>query len=494
MTAAEDRTRLIAGDVTSVRLVTEALDQIEADQPRINAYTHVARQLAIDAAQKIDDDRAAGRPVGVLAGLPVAVKDIFTTADMPTTCSSAMLRDYRAPTDAFAVAKIRAAGGVIVGKTNLDEFAMGASTETSAFGPTRNPIDPTLTPGGSSGGAAATVAAGHVGLSIGTDTGGSIRQPAAFCGVCGFKPTYGRVSRRGMIAFSSSLDTGGPIAATCDDLGILLTAMVGHDPADSTSINAVVDEFTRGVTPEDLTQLRVGVLRESIDHPALDNSIRGAVEKSLSELTDAGATLVDISLPTSPYWVPAYYVIAPCEASSNLSRYDGAHYGHRAVGEDGEPIDDLLTMYRRSRAEGFGREVKRRIMLGTFALSAGYVDAFYNQALRVRRLIRQDFDRAFEKVDVLIGPTTPTPPFAIGTKIDDPIAMYLCDLFTVGANLAGIPAMSLPAGVDAAGRPLAIQLQAPAMQDARLLRIGAALEQLLPWRRPARTPPAPPHP
>ena len=475
MTVADQRARLIAGETTSAQLVTEALDRIEADQPRINAYTHVARQSAVRAAGRIDGDRAAGRPVGLLAGLPVAIKDIFTTADMPTTCSSEMLRGYRPPADAFAVAKIRAAGGVVVGKTNLDEFAMGASTETSAFGPTRNPLNTDLTPGGSSGGAAATVAAGHVGLSIGTDTGGSIRQPAAFCGVCGFKPTYGRVSRRGMIAFSSSLDTGGPIAANCQDLGLMLTAMVGHDPADSTSINAVVDDFTHGVTPEPLSGLRVGVLRDAIDHPALAPSIAGALNIKLEELRGAGAELVDVHLTTSPYWVPAYYVIAPCEASSNLSRFGGAHYGHR-TGTEAEPVDELMAMYRRSRAEGFGREVKRRILLGTFALSAGYVDAFYNQALRVRRLIRRDFEAAFQTADVLIGPTTPSPPFAIGSKLEDPVAMYLCDQFTVGANLAGIPAMSLPAGSDDAGRPLAVQLQAPAMDDARLLRIGAALE------------------
>ena len=454
------------------------MDRIEADQPRINAYTHVDRDGALSAAAGIDAQRSAGEPVGELAGLPVAVKDIFCTADMPTTCSSQMLRGYRPPTDAFAVAQIRAACGVVVGKTNLDEFAMGASTETSAFGPTKNPVDTSLTPGGSSGGAAATVAAGHVGLSIGTDTGGSIRQPAAFCGVCGFKPTYGRVSRRGMIAFSSSLDTGGPIATCCEDLAMLYGVMAGFDERDSTCLDAPVDDFTTGLKPENLKGLRIGVLRESLDNESLDAEIRSGVMTVLDELQTAGATLVDVSLPTADHWVAAYYVIAPCEASSNLSRYDGVHYGHRATTDEG-PIDDLTQMYCSSRAEGFGREVKRRIMLGTFALSAGYVDAFYNQALKVRRLIRQDFDAAFQTADVLIGPTTPTPAFALGSKIDDPIAMYLCDRFTVGANLAGIPALSLPTAPGSDGRPRALQLQGPAMSDARVLRIGAAIERLL---------------
>ncbi|TWU59406.1 Glutamyl-tRNA(Gln) amidotransferase subunit A [Rubripirellula tenax] len=468
-----------AGEATAVEIAGAALDAIEASQPTINAFTHVDREAALSAAAAVDAKRAAGGRLGPLAGVPVAVKDVLCTRDMPTTCSSRMLKNFRPPYDAGVVERLRAADAVIVGKTNMDEFAMGASTENSAFGVTRNPWDTTRIPGGSSGGAAACVAAGTVPLSIGTDTGGSIRQPAAMCGVTGLKPTYGRVSRYGLIAFASSLDQVGPIGWSVPDVALMMQTIAGYDARDSTSLNLDISHYTEVLSSHDLRGLKIGILRESMDRDGVDDSVRQATLDAADVFQSIGAEMVEIDLPHNDYWVPTYYVIAPCEASSNLSRYDGAHYGHRTSDlSDSDKLGPLVTTYCRSRAEGFGDEVKRRIMVGTYALSEGYADQYYSQALKVRRLIKGDYDAAFSQVDLLLGPVTPTPAFPLGQKVDDPIQMYLCDLFTVGANLAGVPAISLPAGLDASGLPVAVQLQAPVLEESRLLFAGAAFQSV----------------
>lgn len=470
-----------SGEMTASEVVRRSLDRIDAIQPALNPFTHVARESALAQADQIDAWRRAGEKLGPLAGVPVAVKDVLCTADMPTTCSSRMLENFRPPYDSTVVQKLRAADAVIVGKTNMDEFAMGASTETSAFGITRNPWDPTRTPGGSSGGAAACVAAGCVPLSIGTDTGGSIRQPAAFCGITGLKPTYGRVSRYGLIAFASSLDQAGPMAWSVEDTAILLQAIAGFEPRDSTSLDRHVPDYVSAIQSRDVRGLKIGVIRDSLDSEGLDDEQRCAVNEAIDVFKSLGAKIVDVNLPNNAYSVPTYYVIAPCEASSNLSRYDGAHYGHRATNVDPKsPLGPLAATYCASREEGFGAEVKRRIMIGTYALSTGYYDAYYSKALKVRRLIRGDYDAAFSQVDLLLGPVTPTSAFALGAKLDDPIQMYLCDLFTVGANLAGIPAISIPGGHDAGGLPVGIQLQAPALEESRLLLAAAAFQQATP--------------
>jgi aspartyl-tRNA(Asn)/glutamyl-tRNA(Gln) amidotransferase subunit A len=470
------------GDATAVDIASAALDRIEAADGTINAFTHTNRESALAAAADVDRRRSAGESLGPLAGVPVAVKDVLCTRDMPTTCSSKMLKDFRPPYDAGVVEKLRAADAVIIGKTNMDEFAMGASTENSAFGVTRNPWDHSRIPGGSSGGAAACVAASMVPISLGTDTGGSIRQPAAMCGVTGLKPTYGRVSRYGLIAFASSLDQVGPIGWSVQDIAPLMQAIAGYDGRDSTSLDLEVGSYVQAAKGTDLTGIKIGLLRESIEAEGVDPAIKAAVKEAAKVFAAAGAEIIDINMPHSEYWVPTYYVIAPSEASSNLSRFDGAHYGHRAADievhthQGFSDLGPLVTTYCRSRAEGFGAEVKRRIMVGTYALSEGYADAYYNQALKVRRLIKGDFDAAFSQVDLLLGPVTPTAAFPLGSKVDDPIQMYLCDLFTTGANLAGIPALSLPAGKDADGLPIAIQLQAPALEEARLLFAGSAFQ------------------
>ncbi|TWT83061.1 Glutamyl-tRNA(Gln) amidotransferase subunit A [Planctomycetes bacterium CA13] len=465
------------GDLTAVEITEKSLSAIESSEKSINAFTHVAAEKAIETARRVDAKRAAGEPLGPLAGIPVAVKDVLCTSDMPTTCSSRMLKDFLPPYDATVVEKLRVADAVIIGKTNMDEFAMGASTETSAFGVTRNPWDTDRTPGGSSGGAAACVAAGNVPLSLGSDTGGSIRQPAAFCGITGLKPTYGRVSRYGLVAFASSLDQVGPMAWSVPDVALLLQAIAGFEPRDSTSLNQYVPNYSEILQTTDLRGLKIGILSESSETEALDPAIRKAVQDAGEVFRSCGAELVEVNLPHSEYWVPTYYVIAPCEASSNLSRYDGAHYGHRTESIDtGSEHGPLVSAYCRSRDEGFGAEVKRRIMVGTYALSEGYADKYYNQALKVRRLIKGDFDNAFTQCDLLLGPVTPSPAFRIGEKVDDPIQMYLCDLFTVGANLAGLPAISLPGGSDSKGLPIGIQLQAPVLEESRLLFAAGAFQ------------------
>ncbi|WP_044301240.1 Asp-tRNA(Asn)/Glu-tRNA(Gln) amidotransferase subunit GatA [Rhodopirellula sallentina] len=472
---------LESGDATAKEVTETALRAIGATEPTHKSYTHVSYDAALQAAAKVDEDRKAGRPLPPLAGLPVAIKDVLCTSDMPTTCSSNMLRNFTPPYDATVVAKLKQAGAIVIGKTNMDEFAMGASTETSAMGVTRNPWDTDRTPGGSSGGAAAAVASGTVPLSIGTDTGGSIRQPAAFCGITGLKPTYGRCSRYGLVAFASSLDQAGPMGWAVSDVAIGLQAMAGYDPADSTSVDHEVPDYRAAITDPDMKGVRIGVLRSAVDQEGVTPAIRTAFAEAEKVYRDLGAEIVEIDLEHSPYWVPTYYVIAPCEASSNLSRFDGAHYGYRhEAGASGEAAlentQPLEAMYRSSRAAGFGSEVKRRIMVGTYALSEGYYDAYYNQALKVRRLIRGDYDAAFEKVDLILGPVTPSPAFRLGENIDDPISMYLCDLFTVGANLAGVPAISLPGGTNDDGLPVGVQLQAPVMQECKLLAAGAAFQ------------------
>ena len=463
----------IARRQLSSREVTQAfLDRIAATDDSVRSFVRVDAPGALRQAEEVDRRLAAGELFGSpLAGVPIAIKDNLCTAQGVTSCASRMLEHFRAPYDATAVALLRRAGMVVLGKTNMDEFAMGSSTENSSLGLTRNPWASDRAPGGSSGGSAACVAAAQTPLSLGSDTGGSIRQPASLCGVCGLKPTYGRVSRYGLVAFASSLDQIGPMAGRCEDLAAALQAIAGHDPRDSTSIPQPTEDYVAAIQrpPE---RLRVGVLQDLLEGNGIGEATRANVEAAVDLLKANGAEIVPVRLPHARYGIPTYYIIASSEASSNLSRYSGAHYGYRAATAGrggGEPVTDMMC---RTRSEGFGAEVKRRIMLGTYTLSAGYYDAYYLKALKVRRLIRGDYDAAFQKVDVLLGPTTPGTAFPLGSKSGDPIAMYLEDLFTVGANLAGIPALSVPSGFDATGLPTAIQLQAPVLAEARLLQCG----------------------
>jgi aspartyl-tRNA(Asn)/glutamyl-tRNA(Gln) amidotransferase subunit A len=470
--------RLAAGELSSREVTRFFLDRIERLQPSIRAYISWDGELALEAADRVDRRRASGETLSPLAGIPISLKDILCTTDSKTTCGSRILEDYRSPYDAHLVSKLREAGLVILGKTNLDEFAMGGSTETGFLGPTYNPWDLARTCGGSSGGSAASVAAAMAAVSIGTDTGGSIRQPAAFCGVCGLKPTYGRVSRYGLIAYASSLDQAGPFAHSIEELAWVLQIIAGHDPRDSTSLNVPVEDYSSAIS-KPFDGARIGVIREHLDGQGLDPEVRHAIEKAIAVYQSMGCEIVDISMPYTKYSIATYYIIAPSEASSNLARYDGAHYGFRAepsksgaTTRDGKSVSPLIEMYSQTRSQGFGPEVRRRIMLGTYTLSEGYFDAYYLKALKVRRLIRQDYDQAFEKVDVLLGPTTPTAAFRIGEKIDDPVQMYLEDLYTVGANLAGIPAISMPVGKTTSGLPIGIQLQGPPLSESRLLQIA----------------------
>ncbi|MFK7738300.1 MAG: Asp-tRNA(Asn)/Glu-tRNA(Gln) amidotransferase subunit GatA [Pirellulaceae bacterium] len=461
------------GELSSRQVTEYFMDRIAASDGRINAFTSKA-ESALEVATAVDERVAAGETLSPLAGVPIAVKDVLCTKGVATTCGSKMLENFVPPYESQATERLLQGGLVPVGKTNMDEFAMGGSTETSFFGPTANPRDLSRTPGGSSGGAAAALAAGMAPLSVGSDTGGSVRQPAAFCGVCGLKPTYGRISRYGLVAFASSLDQVGPLANHVEDLAALLQIMAGHDPRDSTSLDAPVPGYSSGLSGG-VQGLRVGLVRSQLEHEALEPSIRQGVEKAIDSLVSLGAKIVDIELPHNEYAVPAYYVVAPCEASGNLERYEGVHYGHRASSPyaSDSPLESMMA---RSRTEGFGDEVKRRIMLGTFALSSGYYDAYYKKALQVRRLIAGDYQQAFESVDVLVGPVTPTTAYPLGDRKDDPVRMYLGDLFTVGANLAGIPALSIPAGYDSEGLPLAVQLQGPALSEDRLLRVAYSLQ------------------
>lgn len=505
LTAAELFAQLSARKVSAREAAAAYLDRIAACDGKVGAFLRVDRDAALAQAEAIDRRRAEGEPLGRLAGLPVAVKDVLCTRDEPTTCASRMLQQFRPPYDATVIARLKQADAVLIGKTNMDEFAMGGSTENSAFQITRNPWDLDRIPGGSSGGAAACVAAQMAPLSIGSDTGGSIREPAGLCGVTGLKPTYGRVSRYGLVAFASSLDQIGPLAWTVEDAALLLEVLAGHDPCDSTSIDRPVPPYSRTVR-QPLENLRIGLVREHFGE-GLDGEVEAAVREAVRVYESLGATVQWVSLPHSKYAVATYYIIAPCEASSNLARYDGVHYGYRTdekaiaaeldaerkavlkSGKNPAELDNaLVRMYRRTRAEGFGPEVKRRIMLGTYALSAGYYDAYYLKALKVRRLIRQDFDRAFEEVDLIAGPVAPATAFAIGAKVDDPLAMYLFDLYTVSTNLAGIAGISVPCGFDAQGLPIGMQLQAPPFEEQRLLRGAQMYQHATDWhaRRPKK--------
>jgi aspartyl-tRNA(Asn)/glutamyl-tRNA(Gln) amidotransferase subunit A len=472
LTLIELRDAIAAGRVTAEAATQAYLDRIDRLDPQLGCYTQVFHERAMRQARDVD----AGTRRGPLAGVPLAIKDLLCIDFGRTTCSSKMLEHFEAPYTATAVARLEAAGAVILGKTNMDEFAMGSSTENSALQKTRNPWDTDRVPGGSSGGAAAAMAAGLCAGALGTDTGGSIRQPAAYCGVVGFKPTYGRVSRWGLVAFASSLDQIGPITRTVADAALLTAVMAGHDPLDSTSVDQPTSDLHEAIDapPADGSGLRIGLGRQYLsdrNEPAVADAVRQAVEiyKSL------GATIVEVDLPHTAYGIPVYYLVATAEASSNLARYDGVHYGHRAAA-----ADDLADLYAASRAQGFGPEVKRRIMLGTYALSSGYYDAYYLRALKVRRLIKGDFDAAFEQCDAILCPTTATSAFRFGDKIDDPLAMYLNDVYTVPASLAGLPAISLPAGfaqTDGSRLPVGVQLIAPAFAEGRLLAIARALEQ-----------------
>jgi aspartyl-tRNA(Asn)/glutamyl-tRNA(Gln) amidotransferase subunit A len=469
VTALELAAAVRGGERTARDVVEEHLDAIATREGEIHAFNLVLADEARAAADAVDAAVAAGRDPGPLAGVPVALKDNLCTRGIPTTCSSRILEGWRPPYDATAVRRVVAAGGVPIGKTNLDEFAMGSSTENSAFGPTRNPLDPTRVPGGSSGGSAAAVAAGFAPLGLGSDTGGSIRQPAALCGVVGAKPTYGRVSRYGLIAFASSLDQIGPFARTVADAALLLETMWGHDANDSTSIPA-----TPGSLLADLDAgvegLRVGVVEELTDAQGVDGEVVAAVERAAGALEQAGAKVERVSVPSVVYGLSAYYLIAPAEASSNLARYDGVRYGLRVDG------DDVATMMARTREAGFGAEVKRRIMLGTYALSAGYYDAYYGQAQKVRTLIIREFARAYERFDVLLGPTSPTTAFPLGAKTENPLTMYLNDVCTIPSNLAGHPAVSVPFGAGADGLPIGVQVLADALAEPVMFRVARAIE------------------
>jgi aspartyl-tRNA(Asn)/glutamyl-tRNA(Gln) amidotransferase subunit A len=462
-------------EISSRELTQHYLDRISQKDASINAFIHVAAELAIARAKDIDERRTKGHSLGLLAGIPIAIKDILCTRDMPTTCGSRMLQDYLSPFDAEVITRIRSADMVMLGKTNLDEFAMGGSTETGFTGPCHNPWNTERTSGGSSGGSAACIAAGMAPVSIGTDTGGSIRQPAAYCGVCGLKPTYGRVSRYGLIAYASSLDQAGPFGQTVEDLALLLQVIAGHDARDSTSLSLPATDYPAALT-EPSQKMRVGIVPSHLESPGLDPEIRQHLINTIDIFRNLGHEMIELDMPHQQYAIPTYYIVAPSEASSNLSRYDGAHYGFRAPLSGTEIGDDspLVAMYKRSRSLGLGIEVKRRIMLGTYTLSAGYYDAYYLKALKVRRLIRNDYDAAFQKVDVIVGPTTPTTAFQLGEKINDPVQMYLEDLFTVGANLAGIPAISIPSGLHSNGLPIGIQLQAAPLAEAKLLSVAHA--------------------
>jgi aspartyl-tRNA(Asn)/glutamyl-tRNA(Gln) amidotransferase subunit A len=478
LTVSELAAGLRARRFSSLDLALHYLGRIERLAPELNAFVTVTADKALAEARAADERLARGEG-GPLTGVPIAHKDIFCTDGVLTTCSSRMLSNFVAPYDATVVERWKAAGTVLLGKTNMDEFAMGSSNETSYFGPVRNPWDPSRVPGGSSGGSAAAVAACLAPAASGTDTGGSIRQPAALTNLTGLKPTYGRVSRYGMIAFASSLDQAGVLARSAEDVALLLGAMAGFDPRDSTSVDSPVPDYVAELG-RPLKGLRVGVIREFFDQ-GLEPEVGRLVQDAIVTLRAEGAAVREVSLPALPLSVPTYYVVAPAECSSNLSRFDGVRFGHRC-----EAPRDLLDLYKRSRGEGFGAEVKRRIMTGTYVLSAGYYDAYYLKAQKVRQLIAADFARAFEEVDVVLGPTTPTPAFELGSKTSDPITMYLNDIYTIGANLAGLPAISVPCGfVEEGGRdlPVGLQLVGPHFSESLLLSASHQYQRLTDWHR-----------
>ncbi len=460
---------LIRGEVTAQEVTRSVLERIARVEKKIHAYITIMPEMALAQATQADE-MIKKKQAGPLTGIPLAIKDIICLQGVPTTCGSRILENFLPPYDATVIEKLKAAGAVFVGKANMDEFAMGSSTENSYFGPTYNPWDRERTPGGSSGGSAAAVAAEECIASLGSDTGGSIRQPAACCGVVGVKPTYGRVSRYGLVAFASSLDQIGPLTKDVRDAALLLSAISGHDPRDSTSINLPVPDYAANLEI-DLKKLVLGVVKECLEE-GLDLEVKESFLQAVNTLANLGAVIKEVSLPHMPYAVSVYYIIAPAEASSNLARYDGVKYGYRAKG-----ASDLLSMYEQTRSQGFGAEVKRRIMLGTYALSAGYYEAYYRKASQVRTLIARDFQEAFAECTALLMPTAPTPAFRLGEKVDDPLLMYLSDIFTIPCNLAGLPGLSIPCGFSQSGLPIGLQIIGNHFQEEKILQIAYAFEQ-----------------
>jgi len=472
LTVASTRTAIAERSVTATQLAESFYKKIEAEDSEINAYLTLSKERALAQAGRIDTLAGKGDPLPPLAGVPVAIKDVMVTRGVRSTAGSKILGNYIPPYDSTAVARLEEAGAVILGKTNCDEFAMGSSTENSAYGPVRNPRDKSRVPGGSSGGSAACVAAGTAVAALGSDTGGSIRQPAAFCGVVGVVPTYGRVSRYGLIAFASSLDHIGPLTKTVKDSALILRYIAGRDPLDSTSAEVPVPDYVAEIE-KPVQGLKIGIPKEYFAE-GLDPEVRATVETAIAKLEEAGCKSVPISLPHTPYAVPTYYLVATAEASSNLARFDGVRYAYRS-----KTAKSLSQMYRSTRDEGFGAEVKRRIMLGTYALSAGYYDAYYLKAQKVRTLLTRDFENAFQSVDAIVTPTTPTPAFKLGEKTDDPLAMYLADIYTVTADLVGIPGISVPCGKSKSGLPIGVQILGRHFDEPTILRLGHVVEHSL---------------
>jgi aspartyl-tRNA(Asn)/glutamyl-tRNA(Gln) amidotransferase subunit A len=472
-TAAELLTAQAQGELAE-SIAGAFLNAIKARDGRVKSFLNVDETAVLERARGVDAKRKAGQPLGKLAGVPIAIKDVLCTKGQLTTCGSKILHNFKPPYDAHVITALHNADAVVIGKTNMDEFAMGSSTENSAFGPSRNPWDLQRIPGGSSGGSASAVAACEAPIALGTDTGGSIRQPASLCGVVGLKPTYGRVSRFGLVAFASSLDQIGPFGHDVYDAALVLEAIAGHDPRDSTSVNKSMPSYTKSLN-DPIKPLTIGVAKEYFSE-GLDAEVETAVRNALKVYEKLGTKLIDVSLPHSPFAVATYYLVATAEASSNLARYDGVHYGHRA-----KEFSDLIHMYSRSRGEGFGPEVQLRILLGTYALSSGYKDAYYLKALKVRRLIKNDFDAAFAQCDVVMGPTTPTAAFKVGEKSDDPLAMYLSDIYTISCNLAGIAGLSVPCGFTKSGLPIGLQALAPPFEEDKLFRIARMHERETDW-------------
>ncbi|WP_099241096.1 Asp-tRNA(Asn)/Glu-tRNA(Gln) amidotransferase subunit GatA [Synechococcus sp. BDU 130192] len=471
--------QLISKERSAVEILTETFAHIEAVEPKVKAFLTLTKEQALAQAAQVDAKIAAGETIGLLEGIPIAIKDNLCTKGIQTTCASRILEGFVPTYESTVTQKLQEAGAIMVGKTNLDEFAMGSSTENSGYQVTGNPWDVTRVPGGSSGGSAAAVAAGEAPIALGSDTGGSIRQPASLCGVVGLKPTYGLVSRFGLVAYASSLDQIGPFARTVEDTAILLEAIAGHDPKDSTSLDVDIPQYSQLLQPElpKDKPLKIGIIQETFGE-GLDPEVAEAVQKAIAQLQELGAEVETISCPRFRYGLPAYYIIAPSEASANLARYDAVKYGTRNAA-----ADNLVDMYTQTRAAGFGPEVKRRIMLGTYTLSAGYYDAYYLKAQKVRTLIKEDFDQAFAKVDVLICPTSPSTAFKAGAKTDDPLSMYLSDLMTIPVNLAGLPALSLPCGFDAQGLPIGMQLISNVLREDLLLQVAHVYEQATAWHQ-----------
>jgi aspartyl-tRNA(Asn)/glutamyl-tRNA(Gln) amidotransferase subunit A len=469
--------KLVNKECSAVEITQEALDRIQAVEAQLKSFLHVTAEQALEQARAVDAKIAAGEEIGMLAGIPIGIKDNLCTKGIPTTCASRILENFVPPYESSVTQKLADQGAVMVGKTNMDEFAMGSSTENSAYQRTSNPWDLSRVPGGSSGGSAAAVAAEECLVALGSDTGGSIRQPASFCGVVGMKPTYGLVSRYGLVAYASSLDQIGPFGRTVEDAALLLSAIAGYDPKDATSLNVKIPDYAASLKPDlkPRGRLKIGVIEETFGE-GLDSTVAEAVQKALDQLQSLGAEIQIISCPRFRFGLASYYIIAPSEASANLARYDGVKYGYR-----NPDADNLLSMYTRTRSTGFGTEVKRRIMIGTYALSAGYYDAYYLQAQKVRTLIKEDFERAFERVDVLACPTAPITAFKAGEKTTDPLSMYLTDLMTIPVNLAGLPGLSVPCGFDENGMPIGLQLISNTLREDLLFQVAYAYEQSTDW-------------